>query len=219
MQYGKVRGINYYRFFFCFFFRMNKLQLSATFFYLIVFVNATGWMACPELSVALRLPCKCQMEIGIGGQKNSVEMDCDRIVFTSDTPQIPLGAPITTFTQRYAGQQALPSQVIRRRNVMMTTWPMHWLVKHKTFSFTVGKRLIICKIVRWISHFHLMFFCSRKVMTAPKTNRRAIGCRFLFITLICLRFKKLNVKLSVTVTVTSNKFFCRERKSIIIFLW
>jgi hypothetical protein len=93
---------------------MQHLQLSAIFFYLIVFVNATGWMACPELSPALRLPCKCQMEqISVNGQSTSVGMDCDHIVFTSDTPQIPLGAPITTFSQRYSGQQALPTQVLR----------------------------------------------------------------------------------------------------------
>lgn len=94
---------------------MNKqhLQLSAIFFYLVVFVNASGWMACPELSPALRLPCKCQMEqISVNGQPTSVGMDCDHIVFTSDTPQIPLGAPITTFSQRYSGQQALPTQVL-----------------------------------------------------------------------------------------------------------
>lgn len=93
---------------------MNRqhLQLSAIFFYLIVFVDASGWMACPELSPALRLPCKCQMEqISVNGQASSVGMDCDRIVFTTDTPQIPLGAPITTFSQRYSGQQALPTQV------------------------------------------------------------------------------------------------------------
>lgn len=95
---------------------MNKqhLQLSAIFFYLIVFVNASGWMSCPELSPALRLPCKCQMEqITANGQSGSVGMNCDHIVFTSDTPQIPQGAPITTFSQRYAGQQALPTQVLR----------------------------------------------------------------------------------------------------------
>lgn len=96
--------------------RMNKqhLQLSAIFFYLVVFVNASGWMACPELSPALRLPCRCQMEqISVNGQSTSVGMDCDHIVFTSDTPQIPLGAPITTFSQRFAGQQSLPTQVLR----------------------------------------------------------------------------------------------------------
>lgn len=94
---------------------MNKqhLQLSAIFFYLIVFVNAAGWMACPELSPALRLPCKCQMEqISVNGQSSSVGMDCDHIVFTSDTPQIPQGAPITTFSQRYSGQQSMPTQVL-----------------------------------------------------------------------------------------------------------
>jgi hypothetical protein len=94
---------------------MNRqhLQLSAIFFYLIVFVNASGWMACPELSPALRLPCKCQMEqISVNGQPSSVGMNCDHIVFTSDTAPIPFGAPITAFSQRHSGQQALPTQVL-----------------------------------------------------------------------------------------------------------
>jgi hypothetical protein len=106
--------------FFSSFADMNKqhLQLSAIFFYLIVFVNASGWMACPELSPALRLPCKCQMEqISVSGQTSSIVMDCDHIVFTSDTPQIPLGAPITGFSQRFSGQQALPTQVIETENL------------------------------------------------------------------------------------------------------
>lgn len=92
----------------------QHLQLSAIYFYLIVFVNASGWMSCPELSPALRLPCKCQMDqTSVKGQPSSVAMDCDRIVFTSDTPQIPLGAPVTSFSQRNSGQQALPTQVCR----------------------------------------------------------------------------------------------------------
>lgn len=104
----------------------QHLQLSAIFFYLIVFVNASGWMACPELSPALRLPCKCQMEqISANGQANSVGMDCDHIVFTSDTPQIPSGAPITTFSQRYSGQQALPTQVLRSKFMMMGMEPLN----------------------------------------------------------------------------------------------
>lgn len=90
----------------------QHLQLSAIYFYLIVFVNASGWMSCPELNPALRLPCKCQMDqTSLKGPSSSVAMDCDRIVFTSDTPQIPLGAPVSSFSQRNSGQQALPTQV------------------------------------------------------------------------------------------------------------
>jgi len=39
-------------------------------------------------------------------------MDCDRVVFQGDSPPMPVGAPIIEFTQRYAGQQSLPTQVI-----------------------------------------------------------------------------------------------------------
>lgn len=151
--------------------RMNKqhLQLSAIFFYLVVFVNASGWMACPELSPALRLPCKCQMEqISVNGQSGSVGMDCDRIVFTSDTPQIPSGAPISTFSQRYSGAQALPTQVMRsgiyyddqsvvvvrkRRKIMIGFLS---LVKLNTFGLDVKTYpSIICKFTRCIVTFHI----------------------------------------------------------------
>lgn len=132
---------------------MQHLQLSAIFFYLIVFVNASGWMACPELSPALRLPCKCQMEqISVNGHSSSVGMDCDHIVFTSDTPQIPQGAPITTFSQRHSGQQALPTQVLRSeiyyddQGVVKSKRKIHFLLlllKLKTFSST-SKVFLLC---------------------------------------------------------------------------
>ncbi|CAO1431011.1 unnamed protein product [Diamesa serratosioi] len=93
------------------------LQLSAIFLYLIAFVSA-AWRPCPELSPALRLPCRCQLEsFGVDQQKTSVGMDCDRIVFTSETAQIPMGAPITSFSQRHAGQQALPTQTFSTSNL------------------------------------------------------------------------------------------------------
>lgn len=39
-------------------------------------------------------------------------MDCDRVVFAGDFPPLPASAPIISYTQKYAGQQSLPSQVI-----------------------------------------------------------------------------------------------------------
>lgn len=86
------------------------LQLSSIFCYLIAFVSA--WKPCSEISPSLRIPCRCEIDqFGLSPQKNSIKMDCDRIVFTSDTQHIPIGAPITAFSQRNAGQQALPTQV------------------------------------------------------------------------------------------------------------
>lgn len=38
-------------------------------------------------------------------------MNCDRVVFPGDYPALPYGAPIISFTQRWAGQQTLPTQV------------------------------------------------------------------------------------------------------------
>lgn len=49
--------------------------------------------------------------LGPKGQVSGVAMNCDRIVFNGEGPQLPTGAPITTFSQRYSGQQTLPIQV------------------------------------------------------------------------------------------------------------
>lgn len=78
----------------------------------------SAWRPCTEISQSLRVACRCEVELfGLSAQKNSIRMDCDRVVFTSDTPQLPIGAPITYFSQRNAGQQALPTQVRCTHNI------------------------------------------------------------------------------------------------------
>lgn len=69
------------------------------------------WVACSELSPVLRIPCRCRVEqIAVNGQSSSIGMDCDRVVFPSETLQIPKGAPISSFSHRHSGQ-ALPTPV------------------------------------------------------------------------------------------------------------
>lgn len=56
---------------------------------------------------------RCNVEpIAPNGQLGAVAMDCDRVVFAGDFPPLPASAPIISYTQKYAGQQSLPSQVI-----------------------------------------------------------------------------------------------------------
>ena len=45
------------------------------------------------------------------GQLGAVAMDCDRVVFHGEAPQLPYGAPIVSYSQRFSGQQVLPAQV------------------------------------------------------------------------------------------------------------
>lgn len=61
---------------------------------------------CSELSSALKIPCHCKIE-----GKTSIAVDCDRVVITSEIPNIPLNAPVSTFSQRYSGLLAIPTQV------------------------------------------------------------------------------------------------------------
>lgn len=82
----------------------------------LVIVN--GWRPCPELSPALRFPCRCNVEpFGPRGQLGAVAMDCDRVVFQGDIPPLPAGAPIIAYSQRYSGQQGLSNQPFASLNL------------------------------------------------------------------------------------------------------
>ncbi|XP_045483315.1 protein artichoke [Harmonia axyridis] len=68
---------------------------------------------CSELSKEFKFPCRCALgsiETVLGGNP-SIYVNCDSVVFSSDLPSLPYGAPIVSFSQRHAGHQALPSQV------------------------------------------------------------------------------------------------------------
>lgn len=74
--------------------------------------SSVSWQPCPELSSALRFPCRCKVEpFGPKSQLGAVSMDCDNVVFHTESPILPNGAPIISFSQRYCGQQVLPTQV------------------------------------------------------------------------------------------------------------
>lgn len=68
---------------------------------------------CIEISRELRFPCTCALgpiEQALDGNP-SITVNCDKVVFSSEVPAIPYGAPIVTFSQRWAGYQSLPTQV------------------------------------------------------------------------------------------------------------
>lgn len=78
----------------------------------IVSGGSLSWQPCPELSSALRYPCRCKVEpFGPKSQLGAVSMDCDYVVFHTESPILPNSAPIVSFSQRYCGQQVLPTQV------------------------------------------------------------------------------------------------------------
>lgn len=55
---------------------------------------------------------RCNLEtFGSNGQLGAIAMNCDRVVFPGDTPPLPVGAPIISYSQRFSGQQALPANV------------------------------------------------------------------------------------------------------------
>lgn len=93
------------------------LQNSSVWILLLVIsslvVSKDVFRPCPEISRELRFPCKCSLgpiEAALEGNP-AISIDCDKIVFAGDFPTIPYGAPIVSFKQRWAGHQALPTQV------------------------------------------------------------------------------------------------------------
>lgn len=97
----------------------------------IVSAGSLSWQPCPELSSALRYPCRCKVEpFGPKSQLGAVSMDCDYVVFHTESPILPNGAPIISFSQRHCGQQVLPTQVRREitlSKLSQTISSFHWL--------------------------------------------------------------------------------------------
>uniref|UniRef100_A0A1I8Q9R3 LRRCT domain-containing protein n=1 Tax=Stomoxys calcitrans TaxID=35570 RepID=A0A1I8Q9R3_STOCA len=91
---------------------IQRIRHLSIFLLLLLYLSQIkAWRPCPELSPALRLPCRCNVvAFGSTGQLGAVAMDCDRAVFHGEAPQLPYGAPIVSYSQRYSGQQVLPSQ-------------------------------------------------------------------------------------------------------------
>ncbi|KAJ8918975.1 hypothetical protein NQ315_016879 [Exocentrus adspersus] len=68
---------------------------------------------CSEISRDLWFPCTCSLgpiEQALEGNP-SIAVNCDRVVFPSEIPSLPYGAPIVSFSQRWVGHQSLPTQV------------------------------------------------------------------------------------------------------------
>ncbi|KAF5305510.1 hypothetical protein FQA39_LY01601 [Lamprigera yunnana] len=71
------------------------------------------FVPCYEVSRELRIPCKCLVgppESSLDGDP-AVTINCDKIVFAGDFLAIPYGAPVVSYSQRWAGHQSLPSQI------------------------------------------------------------------------------------------------------------
>lgn len=105
----------------------------------VVAGNSLSWQPCPELSSALRFPCRCKVEpFGPKSQLGAVSMDCDNVVFQTESPILPNAAPIISFSQRFCGQQVLPTQV-NQENTMWNrkTFHKHYSIAAFIYSFTL----------------------------------------------------------------------------------
>ncbi|KAF4532487.1 hypothetical protein B566_EDAN003063 [Ephemera danica] len=72
--------------------------------------------ACDIILSELRYPCKCSAEEGPELYDLQLDLNCDNVVF-GDFPVLPYGAPVRSFTQRFAGYQSLPMQAFASRAI------------------------------------------------------------------------------------------------------
>jgi hypothetical protein len=75
-------------------------------FLLLLMLGAaiSGSVPCSELHWELRYPCRCSPA------EDGIVMDCDRVVFPGDLPDLPYSSTVVSFSQRWVGHQALPTQ-------------------------------------------------------------------------------------------------------------
>ncbi|XP_020291799.1 protein artichoke-like isoform X2 [Pseudomyrmex gracilis] len=67
------------------------------------------WRPCVELKRDLLVHCKCAIS---ASYSRSIEMNCDRVIFTRDTVDLLRGQPIVSISQRNCGHQTLPEDLI-----------------------------------------------------------------------------------------------------------
>ncbi|XP_076174850.1 uncharacterized protein LOC143150461 [Ptiloglossa arizonensis] len=68
------------------------------------------WVPCVELKRNLQVPCTCSVSTEYTGR--SIEMNCDRVIFTRDTVESLRGQPIVSVSQRHSGYQTLPEDLL-----------------------------------------------------------------------------------------------------------
>ncbi|CAK9794641.1 chp [Anthophora quadrimaculata] len=75
----------------------------------VVPTRQTEWIPCVELKRELQVPCKCALSTKYA---SSIEMNCDRVVFTRDIVEVLRGQPIVSISQRNSGYQNLPEDLL-----------------------------------------------------------------------------------------------------------
>lgn len=132
--------------------------------------TANTWRPCPELSAALRFPCRCKVEpFGPKLQLGAVAMDCDYVVFHADGPSLPTSAPIISYSQRYSGQQTLPNQVRYVYAVCIVWGNEHW------------NRTIMCKrnvTSNWIFVCVFWSICRERDRDGCQLNCSSVNVHF-----------------------------------------
>jgi len=91
------------------FFLTSSTYLPLIFLLSVFPLNRAQWRPCVELKRDLLVPCKCIIS---ANYPRSIEMNCDRVIFTHDTVNVLRGQPIVSVSQRNCGHQILPEDLI-----------------------------------------------------------------------------------------------------------
>ncbi|KAL1132259.1 hypothetical protein AAG570_010216 [Ranatra chinensis] len=73
-------------------------------------------VGCERVLRELHHPCRCVPDHS-SGAPGGLLLDCDRVVLPTDSPQLPKGALVLSFTQRWSGNQAIPTQAFENAGI------------------------------------------------------------------------------------------------------
>ncbi|XP_076239113.1 uncharacterized protein LOC143182166 [Calliopsis andreniformis] len=78
----------------------------------VVSSKRAEWIPCVELKRNLHVPCKCSVTTETEYPGLSIEMNCDRAIFTRDVVESLRGQPVVSISQRNSGYQTLPEDLL-----------------------------------------------------------------------------------------------------------
>ncbi|GBP47928.1 Chaoptin [Eumeta japonica] len=131
------------------------------------------WVPCSELNDDLRYPCRCRVRVDRALQLHVI-MDCDRVVFNGDYPTLPFGAPIAAFSQRWSGQQTLPSQYKARKSAAekLVTKESQWCKIGMLGQRRKGQRVLNLRITSFAGNSERQSFV--RLLVYVKTDRASV---------------------------------------------
>ena len=119
-----------------------------------------AWGAEPDCERVLRdlhYPCRCSPL-----NPDELSLDCDKVVLPGDFPSLPYQAPIVSFTQRWAGNQGIPTQAFQHAGKSFIFEHCFSKNSHKTHCQNKN-------FTKLVSFFQVPFSAPSKLNRAPSS--------------------------------------------------